>query len=293
MSDYPTNRELIIGADLSKSYGTDGEIHSTRLRLKGRKRPSLYGYWDCNNVYTDGVQLTEPTNNKRTLAGGVALGAAVAVILLTFFQIHYIGGSGDGDLLWNTKEAYLFVRGERRGYHVSYLGYLGELVIEYFGVIDPPDDENPFTLVIRITPAGTERYEVKGEYHYFTPLDDILYAGHNDQYLWKWIGTHFEKASIEEQRRLNGIQRLSKKEFTDVNGWSGRYSVTSKIKEQFPLLLSRAPMTVEVTTLNLADGEVSVDLLRPDHPPETIFRRNGRPHRVSRSEYEHTFAGPN
>src|SRR5258706_750588 len=75
----------MIGADLSKSYGTDAEIHSTRLRLKGRKRPSLYGYWDCNNVYTDGVQLTEPTNNKRTLAGGVALRAGGGGGLFTFF----------------------------------------------------------------------------------------------------------------------------------------------------------------------------------------------------------------
>jgi hypothetical protein len=90
----------------------------------------------------------------------------------------------------------LFVHGDRRGYHVSYLGYLGELLKQHFGVIDSPDDENPFTIVIRITPAGTERYEVKGEYHYFTPFDHVLYAGHNDQTLWKWAGTHFERASI-------------------------------------------------------------------------------------------------
>jgi len=183
----------------------------------------------------------------------------------------------------------LFVHGDRRGYHVSYLGYLGELLKQHFGVIDSPDDENPFTSVIRITPAGTERYEVKGEYHYFTPFDHVLYTGHNDQTLWKWAGTHFEKASIEEQTRLNGIQGLSKKEFTDVNGWSGRYSVTSKIKEQFPLPVSGALITLEVTTLNLTDGEVSVDLRRPGTAPETIFRRSGRPHRVSASEYARVF----
>jgi hypothetical protein len=38
----------------------------------------------------------EPTQNKRTLAGGVALGAALALILLTFFHVYYIGRSGDG-----------------------------------------------------------------------------------------------------------------------------------------------------------------------------------------------------
>jgi hypothetical protein len=56
---------------------------------------------------SSGVQLMEPTQNKRTLAGGVALGAALALILLTFFHVYYIGRSGDGDLLWNKQEAYL------------------------------------------------------------------------------------------------------------------------------------------------------------------------------------------
>ncbi len=51
----------------------------------------------------------KPTQNKRTLAGGVALGAASTLIFLTFFHVYYIGGSGDGDLLWNKQEAFLFV----------------------------------------------------------------------------------------------------------------------------------------------------------------------------------------
>src|SRR5260370_40980492 len=93
----------MIGADLSKSYGTDAEIHSTRLRLKGRKRPSLYGYWDCNNVYTDGVQLTEPTNNKRTLAGGVGPRGAGGRVPFHFFFINPHFGRGGGVVVWLAK----------------------------------------------------------------------------------------------------------------------------------------------------------------------------------------------
>jgi len=227
--------------------------------------------------------------SRRALSGVVGFGLAVAVIFLCFFHVYYIGGSGDGDLLWNAKEAYLFVHGERRGYHVSYLGYLPELVKGYFGVIGSPDDESQFTLVIRITPSKTQRCEEKGEFHYFTPIENNIYAGRNDENLWKWTGGHFEKASIEDQRKLSGTQRLSNKDFNDANGWSGRFSITSKIKEQFPITLDGSPLTVEATTLNFIEGEVSVDLMRPNRPPENIFKRNGQPRRVSKGEYERAF----
>jgi len=235
------------------------------------------------------LQLIEPTRDKPALAGALVLGVALLLICLSFSQIYYIGGSGDGDLLWNVKEAYLFVHGERRGYHVSYLGYLAELVKGYFGAIDPPDDERPFTIVIRITPSGIERHGEKDQFGYFTPVDDSIYAGRNDSNLWKWAGTHFEKAGIDEQKKVKGIEGLSKKNFTNVSGWSARYSVTSNMKEEFPITLGGKSMTVQVTTLNLSAGEVSVDLLRHDLPAETLFRRSGQPRRVSRTEYQQSF----
>jgi hypothetical protein len=82
------------------------------------------------------------------------------------------------------------------------------------------------------------------------------------------------------------------KDFTHVNGWSARYSITNRIREEFKIQLEGAPATVTVTTISLADGEISVDLARPNHPPETVFRRNGRPRRVSRSQYASIFSGP-
>lgn len=244
----------------------------------------------ANNVcQSTACKLIKPPRDRPLLRGPAILALLLLVIVLSFLHVYYIGGSGDGDLLWNGNEAYLFVHGERRGYHVSYLGYLPELVKGYFGVIGSPDDESQFTLVIRMTPSKTERCEEKGEFHYFTPINNNIYAGHNDENLWKWTGSHFEKASIEEQRKLSGIQRLSNKDFNDANGWSGRYSITSKIKEQFPITLGGSQLTLEVTTLNLSEGDVSVDVMRPNRPPETIFNRNGQPRRVRKSEYERAF----
>jgi len=120
-------------------------------------------------------------------------------------------------------------------------------------------------------------------------VDDTIYAGHNDSNLWKWTSTHFEKAGIDEQKKLKGVEGLSKKDFTDMNDWSARYSLTSNIKEEFPITLGGKSMTVQVTTLSLGAGEVSVDLLRHDLPAEMLFHRSGQPRRVSRSEYQQNF----
>jgi hypothetical protein len=234
------------------------------------------------------MQLNRQIRSKPSLIGGVAFSLTLLLIASSFFNIYYLSSSGDGDLLWNVKAAYLFVHGERRGYHVSYLGYLAELVKGFFGVLDSPDERNSFTLVIQITPAGIESHEVNGIFEYYTPADDTIY-GACDGDLWKWTSTRFEKAALGERKKFDGIERLSKKDFTNVNGWSGRRSITSKIKEQFPVVLGGIPMTVEVTTLNLRAGEVSVDLLRHDLPAETLFRRSGQPRRVSRSAYQQNF----
>ena len=210
-------------------------------------------------------------------------------MLLGFFQVYYIGGSGDGDLLWNTNAAYLLVHGERRGYHASYLGYVGELFKGHLGVADTPDDRTPFTLIIRITPSGIERYEEKHSFDFFTPLGQDLYAWGPGAVLWKWAGTHFEKANAEEQLKLGGTPHLPKNDLTDANGWSARYSITAKIKEGYSLQLDGAPITVTVETRNLSDGVLSVDLLRQGHSAEQIYYRSGRPRRVSKNEYERTF----
>jgi hypothetical protein len=151
--------------------------------------------------------------DKPSLLGAVVFSLLLVLIASVFFQIYYIGGSGDGDLLWNQNEAYLFVHGEHRGYHVSYLGYVGELVKEYFGVIDSPDDVKPFTAITKITSSSIERYETVGTFDFYTPLGRNIYALHDQAPLWKWVGTHFEEASVQDQQALGNAARLSKRDF--------------------------------------------------------------------------------
>jgi hypothetical protein len=141
--------------------------------------------------------------DKPSIGGVTAFSLAAALVALSFFQMHFVESSGDGDLLWNGNEAYLFVHGVRRSYRLSYLGYLGEMIKEPLGVVASPDSRSPFTLVVQITPSAVRSYQVAGEFEFCTPLEHSL--------------------------------RLSRDDSTDVKGWSARHSVTSRTYEEFKI----------------------------------------------------------
>ena len=229
--------------------------------------------------------------DRRSLGGAGVLSLALLLVILSFFRIYYIGGDGTCDLLWNQNEAYLFVHGTRLGYTPSYLGYVGEMAREYFGVVPSPDERHPFTTVVRVSPLGLQRYEASEIFYRVTPLEESLYVAHyNDSELWKWVKTHFEKVSAEEQRKVGGTDRLSKVDFTAENGWSALYSVESKVNEQFPIHVGRLPVAVQVK-----DGQVSISVSRIGQTPEEqkltekIFYGRGQVERVSKAEYERVF----
>jgi len=227
--------------------------------------------------------------DKSTIIGGGVLFLAAALIAMSFFQTYYIGSSGDGDLLWNANEVYLLIHGERRGYCMSGLGYVAATLKGFFGVIDSPDDRRLFTEVIKITPSAIQRYEIVGTFAFYTPRNQNIYALHGQAMLSKRVGTHFEEASPEEQQKVEIATSVPMRDFTDVNGWSARYSVTTKIHDEYKIQVSGGPLTLVVKTLNLTDGEVSLDLVRPDRSPETVYHRIGRPRRVSKTEYDKSF----
>ena len=65
--------------------------------------------------------------------------------------------------------------------------------------------------------------------------------------------------------------------------------MTTKRNDEYKIPLSGGPLTLVVKTLNLIDGGVSLDILRSDHSPETIYHRIGRPRRVRKTEYDKSF----
>lgn len=226
---------------------------------------------------------------KDRLVGALILAAAALITILAFFQIYYLGCSGDADLLWKGNTAYLLVHGERRGYHTSYLGYSGQVIKGYFGAGSLPDDVAPYTLILRITPSGVQRYEENRSLSIFTPWGENLYAWHSDGRLLKWMGTRFDEASVEERKRFPTWPSIPPKSIDNAGGWSARYSITSGPNDELSLQLDETPITVLVTPLNIYDGEVGISVSINGGPPQRVFHRIGKPTRVSGKEYERAF----
>ena len=233
-------------------------------------------------------------NRMKAMIAGAILVAAVATASSKVYLLReYVGGA----VLWNANEAYFLVDIIHEGLPVSLLRYPWFFVKAYLGASDLPDDERASLLVIRVTSSGVEHHVLKLEgrtygnpgrnpYQY-SALDDHIYANCPPlDGLCRWAGDHFEPATPEERRRLDGINRLAKGE-TDKgeNGWSKRQfgagpadlRLTIDVGDNFRLSVNN------VGTPGTQNGVVSIDLLRPGKPLEKIGEFNPRVARVTKA----------
>jgi len=235
-------------------------------------------------------------NKTKVMVAIVICAAAVAAVSL---RIYFIREDSGGYVLWNADGAYLFISVARRGLHVSYPEYAW-VVLEQFlhGGRDSDDNLSSFT-VIRVTPSTVERHvvDLKGIApgsgpDLYTPFEGRIYANCPDiGGLCRWAGDHFERATEEEQRKLDGINRLIQKDIDNENGWSKHglgpapvdYKFTIQADDKFELSVSN------VVAKKYGYGAVSVDLLRPGQAPERIWYLDGNPRRVSKAEYDRVF----
>jgi hypothetical protein len=230
-------------------------------------------------------------------------------LLLPYPKVYILRGSAGGVLYWNTNEAVLFMTGGSSGARMSPFRYTLEPVLESLRNVRSPDDERcSQVMVIRVTDKDVQRYETD-LYHYasepYCGFHYVLFEGQfyavSGPSLWKWSGTSFERPTPEEYGAYpaGGGKTVSQHPwyFDSVDGWSMRELGSVGPQYQF----KGRPVTVTQLTLNgqpvsfVFSGEtfpqmpISVDLLRSGQGPLTIWSFDGRPHRVSKAEYERVF----
>ena len=168
-----------------------------------------------------------------------------------------------------------------------------------------PDDGRAFLVVIHVTVSGVERHSLKVAdfvtddsspiFEKYTPLEGQVYALGPGLLLWRWAGDHFEKATQEEQERLDGIHRLTDKDFyNDANGWSRRVfyadpadgNLTVDVGNEFRLLVNHERIK------DTKNGALAIDLQRPRRASERIAVFENRQGNVSKAEYQHAFRDP-
>lgn len=228
--------------------------------------------------------------DRKTVFGWLLL---VAIGILCIPQVYTIREDGGADLLWNDNEAYLFVYDNYRGFRTNYLTYPWIIVKQYLFYAPPdPDDEHVSAAVFHITSAGIERYSLDSAGSSLqTPFEGKIYANCHGS-LCKWAGTHFEPASEEERRMLDGLNRLAPNDIDGgPDGWSKRRIGLALHDYQFSVGVGKEDK-LEINVTNdrkAAFSRMSVDLLRPSHSPEQVWYHDGYPRWVTKAEYERLF----
>lgn len=194
--------------------------------------------------------------------------------------------------------------GGNAGARMSYPRYLLEPLLTSFGVVRSPDNERcSHVLVIRVTNEDVQRYDTEVDcVAAYDLFQQHIYAVRWPR-IWEWYGTHFESVNLDnatfQAGRTTAKAEVSQHPwyFDNVDGWSMRQLGSVGPKYEF----KGRPATVTQVTLNgqpvsfIFLGEtfpqmpIAVDLVRSGQSPQTIWTFDGRPHRVSKAEYERVF----
>ena len=161
-----------------------------------------------------------------------------------------------------------------------------------------PGYQRTSVTVVHITASGVDRHVVEAldeeqanTPDLYTPFEGYIYANYHGS-LCKWTGNKFETATAEEQRRLDGTNRLVATDIEkDTAGWSKRGFGEAVSDYEFAVEVG-GKFTLHVTNKRLGrsgGAVVSVTLARPGQPVEDVWRVDGRPRRVSKTEYQIAF----
>lgn len=232
----------------------------------------------------------------------IAVGILTAITLaLVYPMVYAVQGSGGGALFWDASEAFLFISENSYGARMNYLRYALEPLLVGMGVVHATGAEScSKTLVIRVADKKVQRYdtdlyryaEESGCSFQFELFRGQIYAVSWPRLL-KWSGTRFERTTPEEYgayaTALSGGKTVSLHpwEFDNVDGWSMR--ALGQTPPKYDLVLNGQPVTIVYSGETWPPKPLSVDLMRPGQAPERIWEFDGRAHRVSKAEYEHTF----
>lgn len=223
----------------------------------------------------------------------------LAILALCFpTQIHHLRENTGGSLWWHQDEAYLFLGSGTDGHHLSVAAYPWETLKEYLYAPAFPDDRRFAVTVIRITDSAIERHnmefgrEAGSAPNFLTPFGEDFYAMCPGMILCKWVGSRFDPATEEEQRRFGGIDHLLRGEIGDnpANGWFRRWTdpaagdhLSISVGGKFSILVKNN------ATNKSSYPDISIELIRPGQASINLWHVNGTPRIVSEKEYKAAF----
>jgi len=214
----------------------------------------------------------------------------VAAIVCGTFQLHTIRDvSNDAELVWNDREAWLFIGSSRLGWSHTLPEVLLDWLSAMAGAGTPAEHRYAWTTAIGYTDAGITSYSLDNVLVVppLIVLDGRLYGGIK----WRWSGSTFERTSEAESDRLSRLQREPGFDLHRPGGESTYVGAVLRRAER----VSRFPMNISGKAVEFVvrrgSWSESINLELRGAPPRQVWSLNSRPKLLTRSKYDDTFRG--
>lgn len=228
--------------------------------------------------------------NIRQISICMLLIGMVIIVSMGAQKTYYVRDNANADILWDTDEAYLFIRTSVTGYRLRRIGYPYEMLREHLGIVRNPDNKRHSLLIFKIRPRMVTKYiaedvAVSG----YVPVDNAIYMNTEGVPL-KWTGDHLEPANRVDSNRLSEVENEYKPGFSNVRGWSEDYGILNRGtgEQRFSPKVSSVPVAV---TVAVSPGKLdqAIQITLSNGTTDRIWSLDGRPKKITRAEYQDLF----
>jgi hypothetical protein len=190
----------------------------------------------------------------------------------------------EAKLLWNDREAFIFVGMSELGMRETSAQLATEAVYNLLGAVRGTDDTRRSVLAIHYTSSGLEKHLLPD-----VQISEYIGFGNHVYNLRgeRWSGARFEKATGEESERLHAEMRG--RDLTHpADGWSYRMGVLHgpELEAHFPMYIGGE--SIELVVQRYGRNR-SIQLRRPNQPPQELWHLDEQRKWVDKQEYERHF----
>jgi hypothetical protein len=187
-------------------------------------------------------------------------------------------------LMWDSKQALLFIGVGELGRRETLVQLGFELVFNFFGGVFEPANSSHAVVAFRYRNGELEKHVLEGtRINSYTAFDCQIYNAGGD----RWTGSRFEKATAEEVERFYANMR-GYDTFHPNCGWSEQHGVLTRpeLEIHFPMQIGGEGVELIVQRY----GQIkSIQLLKADKSVLDVWHLDESLQCVTKEQYERAF----
>lgn len=194
-------------------------------------------------------------------------------------------------LVWNERQAYLFVGMKRDGWSGPPLEYLWYVIQGLVGRSFRFDESRQWLVAVELNTSGVSRVVQDGEtFHFVKPFQGQIYKAFGQ--VQRWTNDGFQVVPEAEASRFNSMKANVGVAYSDRDGWSSRVNLLNQGAGRFeyPLTLDGVRMVLVADRTVLHHPRLLVQIA--EGPDAVLLTVDERLKTVRVEEYELLMRGP-